>query len=106
MRHGESEFNNADIFNGWCDVGLSARGEVESQEAGEVFRSQGIHFDRCVTSVLTRSIVTAHKALQAADIAYTPIQYDWHFNERHYGALQGLGKERTADRLGRGLVMK
>lgn len=27
-------------------------------------------------------------------------------NERHYGALQGLSKERTADRLGRALVME
>jgi broad specificity phosphatase PhoE len=27
-------------------------------------------------------------------------------NERHYGALQGLSKERTADRLGRSIVME
>lgn len=44
--------------------------------------------------------------LEAAGIAYTPISYDWRLNERHYGALQGLSKERTADRLGRTLVMK
>jgi hypothetical protein len=27
MRHGESEFNNANVFTGWCDVALTQRGE-------------------------------------------------------------------------------
>jgi 2,3-bisphosphoglycerate-dependent phosphoglycerate mutase len=71
-----------------------------------VFRSHNITFSQCYTSVLTRSIVTAQRALEAAGVAYTPIQYDWRLNERHYGALQGLSKERTAERLGRSLVMK
>jgi 2,3-bisphosphoglycerate-dependent phosphoglycerate mutase len=44
--------------------------------------------------------------LEAAGASYTPLHYDWRFNERHYGALQGLGKERTADRLGRNIVME
>jgi len=56
--------------------------------------------------MLTRSIVTAHRSLEAAGVAYTPIQLDWRLNERHYGALQGLSKERTAVRLGRARVMK
>jgi bisphosphoglycerate-dependent phosphoglycerate mutase family 1 len=50
--------------------------------------------------------VTAHRSLEAAGVAYTPIHYDWRWNERHYGALQGLSKERTAVRLGRETVMK
>jgi hypothetical protein len=28
MRHGESEFNNANVFTGWCDVALTQRGEI------------------------------------------------------------------------------
>ena len=39
-------------------------------------------------------------------MSYTPLHYDWRLNERHYGALQGLSKEQTAQRLGRNLVMK
>jgi hypothetical protein len=27
MRHGESEFNTANVFTGWCDVALTQRGE-------------------------------------------------------------------------------
>ena len=105
MRHGESEFNNANIFTGWCDVALTQRGIVEAVEAGEVFRSYELTFDKCYTSLLTRSIVTAQRTLETAGIAYTPIKYDWRLNERHYGALQGLSKDRTADRLGRAKVM-
>jgi bisphosphoglycerate-dependent phosphoglycerate mutase family 1 len=55
---------------------------------------------------LTRAIVTAHRSLEAAGVSYTPLEYDWRLNERHYGALQGLSKERTAERLGRHLVMQ
>jgi 2,3-bisphosphoglycerate-dependent phosphoglycerate mutase len=106
MRHGESEFNNANIFTGWCDVALTPRGVVEAVEAGEVFRSLSVSFRTCYASLLTRSIVTAHRCLEAAGVAYTPLVYDWRLNERHYGSLQGLGKDRTADRLGRDIVME
>ena len=106
MRHGESEFNNANIFTGWCDVALTPRGVVEATEAGDVFLSHQLQFRKCYVSLLTRSIVTAHRSLEAAGVAYTPLEYDWRWNERHYGALQGLSKERTAVRLGREKVMK
>jgi 2,3-bisphosphoglycerate-dependent phosphoglycerate mutase len=106
MRHGESEFNNANVFTGWCDVALTPRGIVEAVEAGQVFVSHGLHFAKCYCSLLTRSIVTAQRSLETAGLAYTPMIYDWRLNERHYGALQGLGKERTADRLGRSIVIE
>jgi hypothetical protein len=106
MRHGESAFNNANIFTGWCDVALTQRGIVEAVEAGEVFLSQSLHFRKCYVSLLSRSIVTAHRALDAGGITYTPLEYDYRWNERHYGALQGLSKEQTAIRMGRSIVMK
>lgn len=106
MRHGESAFNNANIFTGWCDVALTQRGIVEAVEAGEVFLSQSLHFRKCYVSLLSRSIVTAHRALDVGGVAYTPLVYDYRWNERHYGALQGLSKEQTAVRMGRDIVMK
>jgi 2,3-bisphosphoglycerate-dependent phosphoglycerate mutase len=81
-------------------------GVVEAVEAGQVFRSHELTFRKCYASLLSRSIVTAHRSLEAAGISYTPIEYDWRLNERHYGALQGLSKERTAVRLGQERVMK
>lgn len=106
MRHGESAFNNANVFTGWCDVALTQRGIVEANEAGEVFASHNLTFRKCYSSLLTRSIVTAQRSLEAAGVSYTPMEYDWRLNERHYGALQGLSKDRTADRLGKTKVMQ
>jgi Histidine phosphatase superfamily (branch 1) len=106
MRHGESEFNNANVFTGWCDIALTQRGVVEAIEAGQVFASHRMYFRKCYSSVLTRSIVTAQRSLEAAGVAPTPLHYDWRLNERHYGSLQGLSKERTAERLGRKRVME
>jgi 2,3-bisphosphoglycerate-dependent phosphoglycerate mutase len=87
-------------------VALTQRGVVEAVEAGQVFLSHNLNFRKCHVSLLTRSIVTAHRSLEAAGVSYTPLEYDWRWNERHYGALQGLSKERTAVRLGREKVMK
>ena len=105
MRHGESEFNNANIFTGWCDVALTKRGIVEAEESGEVFSSNDVFFDKCYTSVLSRATGTAWRALECANQAYVPMCADWRLNERHYGALQGLNKEETLHRLGKELVM-
>ena len=74
-----------DSYQYRCDVALTQRGVVEAVEAGQVFASHGLTFRKCYTSMLTRSIVTAHRALEAAGVAYTPIEYDWRINERHYG---------------------
>lgn len=67
------------------DVALTQRGVVEAVEAGQVFASHSLTFRKCYTSLLTRSIVTAQRALEAAGLAYTPLVYDWRINERHYG---------------------
>ncbi len=58
---------------------------MEASEAGEVFRSQDMTFKHCYCSMLTRAIVTAHRALEAGGVSYTPVSYDWRLNERHYG---------------------
>jgi 2,3-bisphosphoglycerate-dependent phosphoglycerate mutase len=101
-----THFTTPSMSTGWCDVALTQRGVVEANEAGEVFQSHNLIFRKCYSSLLTRSIVTAQRALEAAGVSYTPMEYDWRLNERHYGALQGLSKERTADRLGKTLVMQ
>lgn len=39
-------------------------------------------------------------ALDAMDRDWLPVVKDWHLNERHYGALQGLNKSETALKYG------
>eukprot|EP00927_Polykrikos_kofoidii_P002077 TRINITY_DN107_c0_g2_i1.p2 TRINITY_DN107_c0_g2~~TRINITY_DN107_c0_g2_i1.p2 ORF type:complete len:257 (+),score=66.20 TRINITY_DN107_c0_g2_i1:81-851(+) len=100
LRHGESEWNVANIFTGWHDVDLSPAGKLEAVEAGKCLKEKGFKFDICFTSILKRSIRTAWTALAESDNFSMPIINNWRLNERHYGALQGLDKAETAAKHG------
>ena len=100
VRHGESTWNQQNLFTGWHDVPLSAKGEVEASDAGRVMADAGLRFDVGHTSLLTRAVETAHRALQAMEQPWLPLSRSWRLNERHYGALQGLDKKATAERHG------
>ncbi len=100
LRHGESEWNKANLFTGWTDVDLSARGKEEAHEAGRVLKQQGFGFGVAYTSVLKRAIRTLWIVLDEMDLMWIPVIVDWRLNERHYGALQGLNKSETAAKYG------
>ncbi len=97
LRHGESTWNQQNLFTGWHDVPLSATGEAEAQAAGEVLAAEGLWFDKAHTSVLLRAVHTANLALGALGQLWLPVERSWRLNERHYGALQGLDKKQTAE---------
>jgi 2,3-bisphosphoglycerate-dependent phosphoglycerate mutase len=92
LRHGESVWNAENLFTGWVDVPLSARGEREAVRGGELMRDAALLPDVVHTSVLRRAITTAHFALDTADRHWIPVRRHWRLNERHYGALQGKNK--------------
>lgn len=92
LRHGESEWNAADVFTGWLDVGLSDRGRRQATRAGELLADRGQYPDVVHTSVQRRAIVTADLALEACGRAWVPVRRSWRLNSNHYGALQGRGK--------------
>ena len=100
VRHGESEWNKANLFTGWADVDLSDKGREEAKEAGRVLKAAGYDFDVCYTSYLKRAIHTLNYALDEMDRAWLPVHKTWKLNERHYGALQGLNKSETAEKCG------
>jgi 2,3-bisphosphoglycerate-dependent phosphoglycerate mutase len=100
LRHGESTWNQLNLFTGWHDVPLSERGEAEAEAAGVTLRDAGRWFDVCHTSVLTRAVQTANLTLAALGQPWLPVERSWRLNERHYGALQGLDKKATAERHG------
>ena len=100
LRHGESVWNQENLFTGWTDVDLSERGREESRQAGLALREQGISFDVAYTSVLKRAIRTLWILLDEMDRMWVPVRNDWRLNERHYGALQGLNKAQTAEKYG------
>lgn len=100
VRHGESEWNKLNLFTGWSDVDLSETGHKEAKEAGQLLKSMGYDFDVCYTSYLKRAIHTLNHILDEMDLNWLPVLKDWHLNERHYGALQGLNKAETAEKYG------
>lgn len=100
VRHGESEWNRLNLFTGWHDVDLTAKGREEAVEGGRQLLEEKFDFDICYTSVLKRAIHTLNLILEKMDREWLPVVKTWRFNERHYGALQGLNKAETAKKYG------
>jgi len=100
VRHGQSDWNQKNLFTGWHDVDLTKQGESEAREAGRVLSKEGITFDIAFTSVLTRAIRTLSLVLDEMKLMWIPVEKSWRLNERHYGALQGLDKAQTAAKHG------
>jgi len=100
LRHGNSTWNQKNLFTGWVDVRLSEQGGAEATRAGELIAESGLKPDILYTSVLTRAIQTANIALDTADRAWLPVKRSWRLNERHYGALQGKDKAQTLEEFG------
>ena len=100
LRHGQSDWNQKNLFTGWVDVRLSDIGRAEAERAGELLVEKGVLPDVLHTSVLTRAIQTADLALEEADRLWIDVRRSWRLNERHYGALQGLDKAETLEKYG------
>lgn len=101
VRHGQSVWNEKNLFTGWVDCRLSDVGEKEAARAGELLKEANINVDILYTSKLSRAIQTANIALSHADQLYVPVKRSWRLNERHYGALQGKDKAQTLETYGK-----
>lgn len=100
LRHGESEWNAKNLFTGWVDVRLSAKGESEAARAGILMKEHDLLPDLVHTSLLRRAIHSAQIALDSCDRDWIPVRRSWRLNERHYGALQGKDKRATLEAYG------
>jgi 2,3-bisphosphoglycerate-dependent phosphoglycerate mutase len=100
LRHGNSEWNAKNLFTGWVDVDLDAKGEDEARRGGELLKEHGVLPDVVHTSVLRRAIRTSEIALHITDRHWIPVKRSWRLNERHYGALQGKDKKQTLEAYG------
>ncbi|CAH2033594.1 unnamed protein product [Thlaspi arvense] len=126
IRHGESLWNEKNLFTGCVDVPLTEKGVGEAIEAGK--RISNIPIDVIFTSSLIRAQMTAmlamiqHRRKKVPIILHNeseqaknwsqvfseetknqsvPVIPAWQLNERMYGELQGLDKQETAERYGK-----
>ena len=100
LRHGQSEWNQKNLFTGWVDVDLNETGIAEARRAAELLKNHNLLPDKLFTSVLRRAIHTAYLALDGCDRHWIPVERSWRLNERHYGGLQGLNKTEIRDKYG------
>ena len=68
VRHGQSTWNELNLFTGWVDVGLTDRGRQEARQAGRLLgEAEALDLAVVHTSVLKRSIQTANLLLEELD---------------------------------------
>ncbi|MCX6994824.1 MAG: 2,3-bisphosphoglycerate-dependent phosphoglycerate mutase [Chlamydiae bacterium] len=122
LRHGQSVWNQYNLFTGWVDIPLSTKGINESFIAGEMI--QNIPIDVIFVSSLMRAQMTAFLAMTRHNGKKIPLllhnkspENNWtehnadpemlipvytasQLNERMYGVLQGLNKQEVMDKYG------
>ena len=93
VRHGQSEWNEQNLFTGWKDPGLTELGIKEAKNAGSLISDKGIQFDEMFTSMLIRAQDTGAIILDSTNQQNIPITKNKALNERNYGSLAGLNKD-------------
>ena len=93
VRHGQSEWNEQNLFTGWKDPGLTELGIKEAKNAGSLISDKDIQFDEMFTSMLLRAQDTGAIILDTINQQNIPITKNQALNERNYGSLAGLNKD-------------
>lgn len=105
VRHGQSEWNNLNLFTGWKDPDLTPLGVDEAMRAGKLLKAQGLHFDIAYTSALQRAQRTLKLILDEIGQPGLDTVRDQALNERDYGELSGLNKDDARKRWGEQQVL-
>ena len=100
VRHGQSEWNEKNLFTGWKDPNLTKKGVGEAIEAGKLLKAKNMKFDLMYTSNLIRAQETGRLILEEMNLANITIQKDQSLNERNYGDLAGLNKDEARKKWG------
>jgi 2,3-bisphosphoglycerate-dependent phosphoglycerate mutase len=100
VRHGQSEWNEKNLFTGWKDPGLTEKGVEEAKSAGIQLRTEGFQFDVMFTSDLLRAQKTGEIILKELGVTNLPVIKNQALNERDYGDLSGLNKDEAREKWG------
>ena len=100
VRHGQSEWNEKNLFTGWRDPELTQKGTQEARNAGRELLGQEYVFDVMYTSALRRAQETGRIILEEMGLTDIVTVRDQRLNERDYGDLSGLNKDDARERWG------
>lgn len=100
VRHGESEWNKANLFTGKEDVHLTREGFKVAEELGTLIKDIKIH--RVFTSMQARSIETEVCMMSGAGNCCTEnVCYSSALNERDYGDFTGKNRVAIENEIGK-----
>ena len=100
VRHGQSEWNEKNLFTGWENPGLTKKGLDEAKNAGILIDELDIEFHCMFTSALIRAQLTGSIILETINQLKIEVIKDKALNERFYGDLQGLNKDECREKWG------
>lgn len=99
VRHGQSEWNEKNLFTGWRDPDLTAQGVTEARAAGRALKAANMQFDVAYTSNLQRAQKTLALMLEEQGQELPTTRHEA-LNERDYGDLAGLNKDDAREKWG------
>jgi len=100
VRHGQSDWNNKNLFTGWENPDLTSKGIDEAHATGLLLKKQSKIYSYLFTSLLERAINTANIIIEELDLNGINVVRDEALNERDYGELTGLNKDDAREKWG------
>ena len=100
VRHGQSDWNEKNLFTGCENPCLTEQGLVEAKETGKILKNSGFEYSYLYTSILDRAINTANIILRELKVGEIKTIRSSALNERDYGDLTGLNKDEARKKWG------
>ena len=85
VRHGQTDWNLQERKQGRTDIDLNETGRHQAEELRDKIEKEGLKFDYCISSPLSRARETAEIILRGE----MEIRTDDRLIERHFGSLEG-----------------
>ena len=92
MRHSDCVGLKDNIINGWLDLELTDEGKEKAWQKAQLLKVEKI--DMAFSSYLSRTYDTANIVIKALG-QNIKVEQDIRLNERHYGAFQGMEREKA-----------
>ncbi len=93
LRHGETDWNKMQRFQGHTDTLLNEKGRIQVEETARKMADIGIRMDAIVTSPLKRAKESAAIAARVLDYPQEKVAVEELLIERYFGEGEGMATE-------------